>query len=73
MNEKPAECWVRCTRCKLDFRLGVSVPCLLEIYIAALKIIRCPKCGKRGKTLHAYSPGLKPAVARKRGGFEVHL
>jgi hypothetical protein len=61
----PAACWMHCTRCTLDFRLGVSVPCAVAIYLAALKVVRCPSCGKRGKNLQAYSPGLPPALARE--------
>lgn len=67
------ECWARCKRCGLDFHMGVSVPCNLEVYIAALKALRCPSCGKRGKHLFAYSPGLTPAEAAASRGFGLSL
>ena len=72
VTEASADCWVHCPDCQLDFRLGVSVPCSLELYIAALKIIRCPQCGKK-KTLQAYSPGVTPAEARRSRSYEIRL
>ena len=54
------ECFARCTVCGVNFRLGVSVPCPLNLYLAAMKIARCPKCGKRGKNLDAWEPGRVP-------------
>lgn len=58
--ETPAACWAHCPRCRRDFRLGVSVPCALDLYIAALRLARCPTCGARASTLLAYSPGQTP-------------
>ena len=74
LTDDPLACWMRCESCALDFRLGVSVPCAVDIYVAALKVVRCPSCGKRGKNLYAYSPGYPPAASRYPGpGEDVPL
>ncbi len=58
-------CWAHCTRCEIDFRLPVMVPCPIEVYIVALKKTTCPECGAGPSLLTAYSPGLTPALAAR--------
>lgn len=65
-------CWAHCPKCDLDFMLGASVPCPINVYVAALKAARCPECGQH-KTIKAYSPGLTPEQARGEKGFRFGL
>ena len=67
------DCFARCNRCGLDFPIGVSVPCDLTVYVAALKVLRCPTCGKRGKNLSVYSPGRTPAEAAAAASWDIAL
>jgi len=66
------ECWAHCQKCDVDFRLGVSVPCPLSVYVAGLKAARCPQCGTHKKIM-AYSPGLSPKEARREKGYGFSL
>jgi hypothetical protein len=59
MNEV-RECWAHCEACKVDFRLGVSVPCPVSVFVAGLKAARCPECGTR-KGLRVHELGRAPA------------
>lgn len=54
--------WARCDVCKVDFDLCVTVPCPIDLYLAALRAARCPKCGNKGKNLSAYEPGRAPRL-----------
>jgi hypothetical protein len=59
MLEIPSECWAHCPKCRIDFRLGCSVPCALSVYVAVIKLARCPSCD-RHKGVMVYSPGAQP-------------
>ena len=49
MKVQPAT--VRCAKCEHDFASEIIVDCDVKVFVAALKSIRFPKCGKGGKNL----------------------
>lgn len=59
------DCWANCPTCDVDFTLGCVVPCPVDVYIAALKAARCPKCGVH-KGVMAYEPGRTPAQCQTK-------
>lgn len=69
MGERPApeilepeprgDQWALCPACNLAFRLSITLPCPVDLFVAALRGARCPRCGDR-KRLQVYEPGRRP-------------
>jgi hypothetical protein len=60
-----SEQWAYCPTCDLAFRIAITIPCPLDLYLAALRTARCPDCNGR-HTLIVYQPGDRPSGPRPR-------
>jgi hypothetical protein len=51
--------WVRCRACERRFTLAITLPCPVDVYLAAMRGARCA-CGAGPDELMAYEPGRRP-------------
>ena len=40
---------VRCVKCEHDFIIDLPVECEIEVFSAAMKAVKCPKCNAGSK------------------------
>ena len=55
-----AEQWIRCPACAVLFTLPITIPCPLDVWLAAMRGARCPKCAAGPAALVVYEPGRRP-------------